>query len=208
MGPTSSAASALELGSEAGVVAASRVVETVGDLRVEGGATATFERVYDENVQYIWRALRRLGVAEANVDDAVQDVFVVVHRRLGDFEGRSSVRTWLYGIALRVAREHRRRAQRTGVALPDDVEAPSDASPHSRSEKAEAARVLDRLLSELDDTKREVFVLAEIEQLSVPEIAETLGTNVNTTYSQLRAARKQLDEAVRREKARDGWRLR
>ena len=68
--------------------------------------------------------------------------------------------------------------------------------------------MLDRLLSELDDTKREVFVLAEIEQLSVPEIAETLGTNVNTTYSQLRAARKQLDEAVRREKARDGWRLR
>lgn len=170
-------------------------------------AAAEFGRIYDEHVQYVWRALRRLGVVEGSVDDAVQDVFIVAFRRLGDFEGRSSLRTWLYGIALRVARDYRRRAGRGGLELSESLAAAPEAGPQARSEKAEAARVLDALLSQLDDAKREVFVLAEIEQLAMPEIAESLGVNVNTAYSQLRAARKQFEEAVRRHQARDGWRL-
>src|SRR5262245_65871367 len=70
----------------------------------------TFREVYDEHFRFVWRSLRRLGVRESDVADAVQDVFVVVHRRLGDFEGRSKVTTWLYGICYRVAKDRRRVA--------------------------------------------------------------------------------------------------
>src|SRR5262245_19722044 len=70
----------------------------------------SFKEVYDEHFRFVWRSLRRLGVPESDVADAVQDVFIVVHRRLGEFEGRSKVTTWLYGICYRVAHDRRRLA--------------------------------------------------------------------------------------------------
>ena len=70
----------------------------------------TFKEVYDENFRFVWRSLRRLGVREGDVPDAVQDIFLIVHRKLGEFEGRSKVTTWLFGICLRVARDRRRAA--------------------------------------------------------------------------------------------------
>ncbi len=168
------------------------------------GQPISFDRVYADHVDFVWRVLRRLGVHD--VEDAVQDVFVVAHRRLRDFEGRSTLRTWLYGVALRVAREHRRRA-RGSEALPDDV-ASEGAGPEGASERAEALRVLDRILSSLGDEKREVFVLAEVAEMTAPEIAEAIGVNLNTVYSRLRLAREEFDEAAKRHQARDAWRMR
>lgn len=168
-------------------------------------APLTFERVYDRWFDFVWRSVRRLGVPEASVDDAVQDVFVVVHRRLGDFEGRSSIKTWLFGIAMRVVSDHRRAARRRRPAEPlreSLVEGPGGC-PLEGAERHEAVRLLHSLLDQLDEDKRAVFVMAELEQMSVPEIADALGANLNTVYSRLRAARACFEEALARHRTRE-----
>jgi RNA polymerase sigma-70 factor (ECF subfamily) len=177
---------------------------------------ARFEALYEELFPYVWRSVQRLGVAPSAVDDVVQEVFVVVYRRLAEFEGRSSLKTWVYGIALRVAREHRRATRRKsphnvhpeGAADPEVLRAPDASAPDAALAKSEAARLVNQLLGALDDDKREVFVLAELEQLPAPEIAEAIGVNLNTVYSRLRAARQEFAEAAARHRARDGWRVR
>jgi RNA polymerase sigma-70 factor (ECF subfamily) len=170
------------------------------DLDDPGGAAPSvpaFAQVYDELFDFVWRSVRRLGVPPAGVDDAVQDVFVIVHRRLPEFEGRSSLKTWVFGIALRVARDHKRRDRRKGGHEPLDAAMPDHApGPAEAAARAEAVRELDRLLASLDDDKRAVFVLAEIEELTAPEIAEALSIPVNTVYSRLRAARRDFEAAL------------
>jgi RNA polymerase sigma-70 factor (ECF subfamily) len=170
-----------------------------------------FETIYDAYFPYVWRSVQRLGVPGAQADDAVQEVFIVVHRKLPTFEGRSTVKTWLYGIALRVARVHRARYGRVaatpGVEI-DHVSAPETTRPDERAVNAEAARVVNALLERLDDDQREAFVLAELEQLSAPEIAEALGIKLNTVYSRIRLARAAFAEAAARYRAQDGWRKR
>ena len=163
----------------------------------------TFESIYDSYFDYAWRSLRRLGVEEANVDDAVQDVFIVVHRRLSQFEGRSSLKTWLYGIVIRVASDYRRSVKRKGPSeeLKDTVVDQSQPSPDELAARNQALDILDRLLGQMDDSKREIFVLTEIEQLTAPEVAEVLNIKLNTVYSRLRAARKSFEEAMARFRA-------
>ena len=168
-------------------------------------APLTFESVYDRWFDFVWRTVRRLGVADASVDDAVQDVFVVVHRRLGDFEGRSSVKTWLFGISMRVAKDYRRSASRRRPTEPlreSLVDAPCGC-PMENAAQNEAVQLLHELLDTLDDDKRAVFVMAELEQMSVPEIADALEVNLNTVYSRLRAARAAFEKAVSRQRARE-----
>jgi len=169
-----------------------------------------FADVYREYFGFVWRSARALGVAPSAVDDAVQEIFVTVHRCLPDFEGRSTVRTWLSGIVLNVVRHHRRTVQRRSPhelpgAVAEDPEtlASRARGPHEDAELAEDTRLLQTLLETLDDDKREVLVLAELEELSVPEIAEGLGLNVNTAYSRLRLAREQFDKALARHRARE-----
>ena len=175
-----------------------------------------FDEVYERHFDFVWRNARRLGVPDAQVDDAVQEVFLVVHRRLGEFEGRSSLRTWIFGILVRVAADHRRALRRKSphtrsrdAAVQADTTADEAAQdPHDRMVRREGVRLLHRLLDELDDDKRAALVLAELEQMSVPEIAASLGANVNTVYARLRAARRDFEQAVARERARDAWRPR
>ncbi|APR79229.1 RNA polymerase sigma factor RpoE [Minicystis rosea] len=159
-------------------------------------APLTFDGIYEEHVDFVWRGLKSLGVGEQTLDDAVQDVFMVVHRRLPDFEARSAIQTWLFGIVMRVARDHRRRERRKGGLAPLDFEVIDGApSPHEAAARSEALRALSLVLEHLDDDKRAVFVLAELEQRSAPEIAAALGINVNTVYSRLRAARRAFETA-------------
>jgi RNA polymerase sigma-70 factor (ECF subfamily) len=170
----------------------------------------TFASVYEEHFTFVWTSARRLGVPEAFVEDAVQEVFVIVHRRLDEFEGRSSMKTWLFGILRNVTREVRRSIRRKSPhhARPDarvdphDLVAAAEDRPDQLAERSDDNRVLHALLDRLDDDKREVFVLAELEQFSAPEIAEALGTNVNTVYSRLRHARHEFAEAAARYRAR------
>jgi len=174
----------------------------VGSL--EAPAIPAFHAIYTEFFRAMWRTLRRLGVEQAQLDDAVQDVFIVVHRRLPEFDGRS-LRGWLYAIAVRVASDHRRgAAQRRTAPLPETLVDPRP-DPARVSELGESVRLLHELLGELDEPKRTVFVLGELDELSVPEIAEALGENPNTVASRLRAARARFDEAFRRHRARTQW---
>ncbi len=168
------------------------------------------DEIYREHFAFVWRSAKRLGVRDAALDDVVQEVFVIVHRRLGDFEGRAAIKTWLFGITLRVARDHRRSvARRTpDVAVdPDTLHAPTP-GPGETVEKTEAVRLLYSVLDEMDDERREVFVMAELEQMTMPEIAGTLGINLNTAYARLRTARQSFESALARHRARDEWRLR
>lgn len=171
------------------------------DASASARTWADFETVYREHFRFVWRTVRRLGIEGAQVDDVVQEVFVVVHRRLGDFEGRSTATTWLYGIVRRVVADHRRTLRRKplGTAPEDDAmdaaSAPED-GPEASAEQAERVRLLHHLLSQLDEAKREVFILAELEGLTLAEIAEALGVNANTVASRLRAARREFEAAL------------
>jgi RNA polymerase sigma-70 factor (ECF subfamily) len=167
-------------------------------------------QIYERHFDFVWRSLRRLGVAAVDLEDAAQDVFVVVQRRIGDFEHRSTLKTWIFGIALRVAKAYRynsaRRRQRVSVdeaRLVCSRESPEQAKAH-----VQAAEQVQLLLDELDDDKRAVFILAELEQLPAAEIALALAIPINTVYSRLRLARADFEAGVRRLKARNEWRYR
>jgi len=180
------------------------------DLAPSGYARLDFEKVYEENLKFVWRAARRLGVNPADTDDVVQEAFFVAHRRLAEFEGRASIKTWLFRILMFVIRHHRRSHQRRpdqrAAESNTDLEQLADGrarGPAEAAERADAVRILDRLLEHLDSEKREVFVLAEIEQLSSVEIAEVLDLNVNTVYSRLRVARQEFQRALTRFQERE-----
>ncbi len=173
------------------------------------GAHSDFGQVYDLHVDFVWRTLRRFGVPDASLDEAVQDVFVVAYNKLGEFEGRSSLRTWIFGIARRVARDHRPAGRVLSVsgerleALPELAWSAQEAT----AEQVDAARLLERLLVDLHPEKREAFILVEVEEMTIVEAAEALGVNPNTAYSRLRAARSELELALDRLEAHSAWRL-
>ena len=176
---------------------------------------ASFDVVYDKCFEFVWRSVRRLGIDEGSVDDVVQEVFFIVHRRLADFGGRSSYKTWIFSIVLHVVRHHRRswarkdsqRAPEMATRL-DELPDLGSRGPFEQAQTADSVRLLGQLLRELDDGKREVFVLAHLEEMTTSEIAEALGENVNTVYSRLRAARTEFEQALERHRARQAWKAR
>lgn len=173
--------------------------------------TPRLAAVYRSHAPYVFRVLRHIGVADHDLDDAVQETFLVVHRRLDEFEGRASLRTWLYAVAVRVASTQRRTERREAARREHagaDVHGAAIVDPEVELGRAEAADILDALLSELDVGKRTVFVLAEIEGVKVPEISRILGVNVHTVHSRLRLAREGFEAALRRMQAREDGRVR
>lgn len=152
----------------------------------------------------MWRLTGRLGVPAGAVDDAVQDVFVVLHRRRHEFDG-GSIRALLYGITRRIARSYRDRARRE-VLLPVD-ERSFGPGLDEEVARRQAAAVLRDALDAMDEDKRMAFVLAEIEDLPMPEVAQCLEINLNTAYSRVRAARQLIQRAIARHRARDDRRL-
>lgn len=174
---------------------------TVLAASIEDGALVpTFDEVYADQVGFVWRVLRACGVPADQLEDAAQDVFVVVHRRLAEFEGRCAITTWLFAITRRVAASHRRRGQPAVVpiAVPD-VSSPT--SPFDDVARSEAAAAIAAILDHMDEDKRIVFALVEIEQMSVADVARMLDINLNTAHSRLRLARGEFAAAVRRAKA-------
>ena len=181
------------------------------DARGEPGAppeAPSFARLYVDYAPMVWRGLRRLGVTDESIEDALQDVFIVAHRRFEDFEGRSSVKTWLYGIVLRVAKDYRRartrRAHRAeAFAAVLSVSSTSARTPAEDAQRREANRVLHAALAELAEPQREIFVLIELEELSVKEAAAVLHVTVRSCQRRLRAAhaafQKKVDQYVRAE---------
>lgn len=161
-----------------------------------------FAALYRAHFGFVWSSLGRLGVASASIDDASQDVFVVAHRRLPGFEGRSDVRTWLFGIARRVAFRHRRTAirharkrraaeslARTSMpSLGGGIAVDLDEAMAGR----QAGALVLRALHDLDDDKRAAVVLHLFDELSGPQVAAMLGLNIDTAYSRIRAGRRAL----------------
>jgi RNA polymerase sigma-70 factor (ECF subfamily) len=150
-----------------------------------------FDTVFAESSPLVWRTLDRLGVAKADLPDVCQEVFVIVHRRLGDYDGRASVRAWIYGICVRQAADYRKRAHRRYEQL---GEPPAGAAqPAEQPRQLELGRTRTRLqavLLELDDEKRNVFLLYELEELTMKEVAEVVNCELKTAYSRLYAARR------------------
>lgn len=166
-----------------------------------------FVELYRTHFAFVWRSLRRLGVDEHSLDDAAQEVFLTAHRRLPEFEGRSSVKTWLFGILLNTARHHRRSRARRPAHEPLDEAAPhaGGPTPHEAAVRAQAVAVLHTFLDGLNDELRAVFVMSELEQMTAPEVAAATGVNVNTVFSRIRAARSQFEQMVARRRAHDRW---
>lgn len=168
--------------------------------RPPAGTDATLAAIYREHFAFVWRSLKGLGFDDGQAEDLAQDVFLVARRRLPDFEPGRAIKPWLFGITRRVASQQRRshgRAERRLRLLPDGD---GDPSPEQSLANIEAAAIVDRFLAELDDDRRALFVLSEIEGLSGTEIAEALEVNRNTIYTRLRAIRQRFDALV------DRWR--
>jgi RNA polymerase sigma-70 factor (ECF subfamily) len=161
--------------------------------------------IHDAHADFVWRSLQRLGVRASDLEDVFQEVFVVVHRRLGSFDGSSSMTTWLYGICFRVAAGHRRRAWVRREQPSDEVPEPDDARASTPADEAiearEARATLDRVLDQMDLERRAVFVMAEIDELPHDEIAAVIGVPVGTVWSRLSAARKEFQAILARERA-------
>lgn len=167
----------------------------------------SFAHVYQQYFDLVWSATRQLGISEEAMDDVVQEVFVVIHARLSTVQHVESLRSWVYSVTRRTVSTYR-RAQRTRNAsgaqyaeVAGWIE-PRPPTPLELSEQADRQRLLVRLLAELDESKREVFTLAELEGFTAPEIAEALEIPVNTVYSRLRVARQEFEQAMARHTAR------
>jgi RNA polymerase sigma-70 factor, ECF subfamily len=168
--------------------------------------TVRLEDLYKEHFRFVWRSLRRLGVPESDVADAVQDVFIVVHRRLDEFEGRSKMTTWLFGISMRVARDRRRLAhnrRRSDDDAPLDEAADETVDVAADAERNQGRRLLVKLLEMLTPEQHAVFTLFELEGKGGEEIAELLDIPLGTVHSRLRLAREAFERNLKRLQAHD-----
>lgn len=156
----------------------------------------SLDEVYRDHVDFVVRITRQLGVPPAHVEDVVHEVFIVVHRRLPEYEPRGALRSWLYGITKRVVMHHRRHAQRLSARerkAPVPAPAPD---PHEDLARRRAAEAAEACLAQLDEDQRVVLVLADLEGMSAPQIAEAVGAKLNTVYSRLRLARRRFERLL------------
>jgi RNA polymerase sigma-70 factor (ECF subfamily) len=177
--------------SPSAVVGAPRSMVCVDDARLR--------RVVREYYDFVWRALRRMGVAEHGAEDAAQQVFLVIANKL---EGVSyeNERSFLFGTIVRVAADARRAQSRRREVNGEEVEEPIDESPSAEVmvDERKARAMLDAILRAMPDDLRAVFILCELEELDAPEVADVLGVPVGTVASRLRRAREHFQAAASR----------
>jgi RNA polymerase sigma-70 factor (ECF subfamily) len=156
--------------------------------------------LYEEHFAAVWRWLHRLGVRDADLDDVVHEVFMVVHRRYASFEGNAKITTWLFGICTRVASDYRRRAYMRRERATESFETLHDSGPRpdEAAQSQQAHEIVHRALDALDMTKRAVFVLYELEGLNAREISELTGAKEQTVYTRLHKAREVFRAEVER----------
>jgi len=172
-----------------------------------GFSVPPFESIYQQYFDFVWSSTVRLGVKPVAIDDVVQEIFMVIHSRLATLREPASLRSWIYGIVRRTVSAHH-RSQRTRsalgntFALESELQQPSVPTPLDVTEQNDRLKLLQSLLDSLDPLKREVFMLAEFEEMTVPEIAEAIEVPLNTAYSRLRAAREAFEQGLARRAAR------
>jgi RNA polymerase sigma-70 factor (ECF subfamily) len=160
---------------------------------------ATLEEIYQAHFDFVYRLAARLGGPHVDAEDAAQEVFLVVSRRLHTFDGTSLVTTWLYGITLNVTRSLRRRNRLRHFFERDEAHAPPVDPPLvsvDRAELLEAHRIANQILDKMAPKKREVFILAEFEELSCEEIAQIVGAKTETVWSRLHYARREFERRL------------
>jgi RNA polymerase sigma-70 factor (ECF subfamily) len=157
----------------------------------------SFREIYEQHATFVWKALRRLGVRSAEIEDACQDVFIVVHSKLGAFDWSRPMRPWLLGISVKVAAKYRRKAhlrrevaQEAHFGVTEPVQAKA-------LERRQARALLEHILDHLRDDQREVFVLFELQEIAMAEVARIIGIPHQTAYSRLYAARRRVDAKIR-----------
>lgn len=167
-------------------------------LPVAGEPPATTASVYAQWAKFVWLSLQRLGVRRADLDDVCHDVFIVVQRKLPEFDQRARLQTWLFGICTRVAANYRRRAYIRYEDLAGgssdqaslNLAAPASKRPDFEVERQHSLSLAESVLNRMSPVKRAVFVMFEVEGMNCPDIASELGLPVGTVYSRLHAARK------------------
>jgi RNA polymerase sigma-70 factor (ECF subfamily) len=173
--------------------------------QAEPVAEADFATLYEREFSYVWRTLQRLGIPWRDLEDAAHDVLVVAYRRRGDYDSARPLRPWLFGIALRVVYEYRRKARPADEPLLDRDGPPDLArGPEERVADGQGRRLVIDLLGKLDTDRRAVLILHDLDGEPMPRIAEALGLPLNTAYSRLRLARADLAAEFRRLRARSG----
>ena len=155
----------------------------------------TFEALFQSYLDFVWRSLRHFGVAERDLEDQTQEVFLVAHRHFADVAVQHP-RAWLHAIARRCAAGYRRRSHRRHERTVDAVPEGS----HDPAAAVEAGVEVDRLsavLASLDEDKRTVFLLHDVEEMPMREVAEAVGCRLSTAYARLYAARRELAKAIK-----------
>jgi RNA polymerase sigma-70 factor (ECF subfamily) len=156
------------------------------------------KQVFSQHANFVWRSLRRLGIAAADVDDALQEVFLVVFRRIAEYEDRGLIRPWLFTISRQVASHYHRGNKRTETRYQGLVIDTTATDVEEALARREAQEVVRSFLDQLDEPQRMVFYLSDIEGMTAPEIAEALGVNLNTVYARIRLARKRFERDIAR----------
>jgi RNA polymerase sigma-70 factor, ECF subfamily len=190
--------------------AVARAVESpsgdAAELSAPPAVVPPFSEVYRRYFDFVWSSTRHLGVPSEGIDDVVQEVFIVIHAKLHTLQQPDSLRSWIYGVVRRTVSGYRRSHKSKGVGaqldLLEEASGPAYSTPLEAAEQSAQMELLNSLLGELDEAKREIFILAELEELTMPEIAEALEIPVNTAYSRLRAARLAFEAGLARRAAR------
>jgi RNA polymerase sigma-70 factor, ECF subfamily len=163
-----------------------------------------FPEIFEGQFDYVWNSLRRLGVREGDLEDLTHDVFVAVHRKLEEFDRGRALRPWLFGFAFRRASDYRRLARNRFELLEasgDPVDPAPD--PLERAIQREGLGLARAALEALELGRRAVFILHDLDEIPMPDVARELGIPVNTAYSRLRLARGELARVVSRLRSGD-----
>jgi len=164
-----------------------------------------FHAIYKQYLDFVWSSAGHLGAGTDIIDDVVQDVFIVIHSKLATLQRPEALRSWIYGIVRRTVSDYR-RSRRTrdaaGASLSAEPKS-SRPSPLDMAERNAELELLESILAKLDEPKREVFVMVEILEMTVPEVAQALDVPLNTAYSRLRLARQDFEEAIAKHEARN-----
>ncbi|HEX5102145.1 MAG TPA: sigma-70 family RNA polymerase sigma factor [Polyangiaceae bacterium] len=183
-----------------GEVTASSTVHWAAEQAIpDSPLCPAFPEIFRDHLGYVWHALRRLGVHDRDLEDVAHDVFLAVLKKLDQYDPRRPLRPWLFGFAFRFASDYRDLARHRYEVTHDGHE-PLDHGPSALDDviQNETLRVANRALGELELGRRAVFILHELDECSMPEVAEALGIPLNTAYSRLRLARADLAVSVRR----------
>ena len=164
-----------------------------------------FHAIYKQYLDFVWSSAGHLGAGTDIIDDVVQDVFIVIHSKLATLQRPEALRSWIYGIVRRTVSDYR-RSRRTRDAAGANLSAEPTASrpsPLDMAERNAELELLESILAKLDEPKREVFVMVEILEMTVPEVVQSLDIGLNTAYSRLRLARQDFEEALAKHELRN-----